>query len=161
MKMIRQLPAAVLLLTVAPLLQAASLEDQVRSCRTMTDDDARLACYDGLTPDTTAPAEGAETERKPIMKRLTDAVGFERRRKKEKERVTEQRFDVTITNCDNNSANRRVSFSLENGQVWRQKNSRWMSMRNCESRGVISKGYFGYKLYIEAMDQTFGVIRIQ
>lgn len=139
------------ILMFCPLLATADLRDEIDTCARISDDTARLACFDRIAG---SHADVPASQPRPI----TAEVGMDREAEKaEQEKV----YTVNVTDCEASGTSRRLFFTLENGQIWQQKNDKWMSTRNCKSSGTITKDFFGYKLYIEKMDQTIRVSRIR
>lgn len=131
---------------------ATDLSQELGTCATIKSDSSRLQCYDKLA----ANMNRVSTDSKQLM---IEDIGREREREKKRQEASEEVYEVTVTDCVRSSASNRVSFTLENGQIWRQKNSRWLSLRDCTGKAIIKSGYFGYTIYIEALNQTIGVIR--
>lgn len=131
-----------LLLAIIPAASGETLSDQLKACSEIERNQPRLACFDRLVSSLVEERE------------LTDEVGV---RKKQKDEELAESYEVTITSCK--KVYNRVSFTLENGQIWRQKNEKWLSTRKCEGVGTLSKDFFGYKLYIKALDKTVRVAR--
>jgi hypothetical protein len=132
-----------------PLVAVASLSSDLGECAIIKKDKARLACFDALVADSSAPVDELPGE----ARQLTDEVG----RKKTTREISEEAYDVVVTECE--KINQRVYFTLDNGQVWRQSNSKWLSTRNCTGAGMISRDFWGYRLSVETMDKTVRVNR--
>lgn len=129
-------------------LAGAALTEDLQNCAAIKQDGDRLDCYDKLARQDAESQSDASDSRQ-----LTDDVG----RKKTVKEIEEESYDVVVAECE--KINSRVYFTLENGQIWRQSNSTWMSLRNCGGTGTIHRDYWGYKLTIDAMDDTFRVTR--
>ena len=136
-------------LMLLPFVAAASASSDLSECAAIKKDKARLACFDALAAGSSATMD--EPPGKP--RKLTDDVG----KKKTTKDITEEAYDVVVSECE--KINNRVYFRLENGQVWRQSNSKWLSTRNCAGAGVISRDFWGYRLSVETMDETVRVNR--
>ena len=50
---------------------------------------------------------------------------------------------------------------MENGQVWKQSNYRQLAFKNCDFDIEISKGTFGYQMYIPSKDRSVRVARVR
>jgi hypothetical protein len=145
--------------------QAATLS--LESCAAIEDPVERLACYDtlagrlpadtakasGTTPsavdpvapkaDVIVPAAPAVTPTAPAVEPTPDAeaiFGLEHKQKPEEERPDELQLKWTKKKKD---AYGKWIIILENGQVWRQTDSRRFSFVNSEQWVVISRGVFG------------------
>ena len=127
---------------------SASLESDLQYCAGIGEDAARLACFDTL-----AGGGNAVDEEYGEPKKLTDSVG----RREFHQEIAEETYAILVTACE--KRNNRVYFSLDNGQVWRQSNSKWMSLRNCGGAGTITRDFWGYMLTIDAMSETLRVNR--
>ena len=139
-------------LVISPLASALDLDAGLANCAAIDSNTERLACFDALSRSVTTDRLDA-----PI---LTDSVGRKRERERKKKTAEAENYAITVKSCEHTSASKRIAFTLENGQVWQQKNARWMSLRDCKGAGTITQGYFGYSLRIEAMSKSVGVIRI-
>jgi hypothetical protein len=149
--------------------QAAELS--LESCAAIDDPGERFACYDklaGRSPadtakaadtapggaepaepgaDVIAPAAPAATQTAPAAKPIPDAeavFGFEDRPKEDKP----DKLQLKWTRKMKDARGKWIIF-LENGQVWRQTDTRSISFRNSEQWVVISRGFAGGFLLAE------------
>jgi|DEB0MinimDraft_10_1074344.scaffolds.fasta_scaffold103887_2 hypothetical protein len=148
----RRLICATTLLTLTFDCSAANLDETLAVCAAISSDSARLQCYDQLAESTAASVV------QPGV--IPDDIGRKRERERKQEEAAAEVYDVTVKSCERSASSKRITFTLENGQVWRQKNSRWLSLRDCKGGATIESGYFGYTLYIAAMNKSIGVIRV-
>lgn len=145
--------------------QAATLS--LESCAAIEDPVERLACYDtlaGRLPADTAKASGtapsavdpvapktdvivpagpAVTPTVPAVESTPDAealFGLEHKQKPGEERLDELQLKWTKKKKD---AYGKWIITLENGQVWRQTDSRRFNFGNSEQWVVISRGILG------------------
>ena len=170
----------VTLLVLIHQVKAADLETGLRDCAVIPSDGERLECYDGLLESIetsigsvsvkqTVPVKeavavsDAVTEKDAVVEResktvpkITDDVGLARTPEELKET-----YAVVVTRCEASADRMRLSFYLDNGQVWQQANARWLSPKNCNANGVISKDFWGYKLRIESRKRAIRVSRIR
>ena len=145
--------------------QAGTLS--LESCSAIEDPVERLACYDtlagrlpadtakagGTTPgavdpvasktDVIAPSAPAVTPTVPSVKPTPDAeanFGFEYSQQSKEKRPDKLRFKWTNKRKD---AYGKWIITMENGQVWRQTDSRRFSLENSDQWVVISRGVLG------------------
>ena len=133
---------------------AAELDDELGKCRAVSDDAARLACYDALaTPakppaPPAAPAPVTEPVAAEAALPVPEDLGAEalpgKPEKKEPEKEKET-FSATVTRCTENVDGRYV-FYFENGQVWKQAKDNRLYFRECRFDVTITKDFFGYKM---------------
>ena len=185
---------AVVAVTVyQPEARAHSVEDGIRQCATVADDDERLRCFDALaretthasaTPSAVAPvpaapppaepaaaaassaavtpepppaesAAGAVAEAEPI----SDDIGLSGIESKDKPEP--KKYSATVTKCEESKQSGQYYFFFENGQVWKQANYKRLRWRDCEFDVTVSKGTFGYEMYVPEKDRTVRVARIR
>ncbi|MFC1839553.1 hypothetical protein ACFL1N_08235 [Thermodesulfobacteriota bacterium] len=156
---------AIFLFTVSLSGQAAALS--LESCIEIEDKSERLACYDKLagrlstdtvkesgtapgTVDPVAPKANVVVPAAPAVMPTVPAVeptpdaeavfGLEHKQKPEEERPDELQFKWTKKMKDGYG---KWIITLENGQVWRQTDSRRFRFVNSEQWVVISRGFLG------------------
>ena len=149
---------AISLLTVSLSGQAGALS--LESCTAIHDPLERLACYDklagylpadtaktgGTAPgaaDPAAPGADVIVTPAPAVEPAPDAealFGFENKQKPDEKRPGELQLKWVTKEKD---AYGKWIITLENGQVWRQTDSRRFSFINSEQCVVISRGTFG------------------
>jgi len=163
---------------VAVPAQSQDLGKALETCASIAENDARLTCFDALAAllvdgqDTeqpvaptaapavvaVAPAVVAATPATgPVP--LTDEVGkedFEPRQAENREKYASR-----VKSCQESVQSGQTYFTLENGQVWRQSNYRRLSFRKCEFDIELSKGMFGYSMYIPSKDRNIRVARVK
>jgi len=160
----------VLLVFSSGVLAQDTVSTALNRCAAITDDSARLTCYDALA-DVLVPAEGGSTvavaapavaaglDSAAEVTPITDSVGKERVEQKDVDEAP--RFSAKVTSCRKNPQSGQYSFSFDNGQVWKQSNYRSLSMRNCEFDVEIAKVAFGYEMYIPSKDRRIRVSRLK
>ena len=171
-----QLVAGIILLTILPQVEAARLKTKVKACSIIQADSERLACFDGLLAEespkspeapiaTTSNNTPTRAEQSPqkiaadqAPQKITDEVGLERPPPPKETKI--ESYAVVITSCESSRSAKRL-FRLDNGQVWQQKNDKYVSPRHCKTEGIISKDFFGYQLLLNSNDQSFRVSRIR
>ncbi len=152
------------LLAGGPAWSADPIAD-IRTCAGVTDDDARLACFDELAQRVqheeppVAPTAAAATE-KPEEASLPEHLGgaeFE-----EQSENFETEHQGTITECQQ-GRDGRWYFEFSNGQVWKQSNLERQRFRECSMPATISRDGFGYKMAIEVKgkEKTIRVSRVR
>ena len=90
---------------------------------------------------------------------LTDEVGKERIEPIQDE--DREKYASRVKSCQESVQSGQTYFTLENGQVWKQSNYRRLGFRNCEFDIEISKGMFGYSMYIPSKDRNIRVTRVK
>jgi hypothetical protein len=105
-----------------------------------------------------APAQAAAAPAEQAPAQLTDEFGAERL----EGRSGGQEISVraTVTGCRQDASD-RYYFYFDNGQVWKQKDSRRLHYRQCEFDVTISRDFFGYKMQLDGDDKTTRIDRIR
>ncbi len=165
--------------------QSQDLGKALETCASIAEDDARLTCFDALAAllvdgqdtnqavaptaapaivaaepavEAVAPAVVAATSAAgPVP--LTDEVGKERIEPPQAE--DREKYASRVESCQESVQSGQTYFTLENGQVWKQSNYQRLSFRNCEFDIEISKGMFGYSMYIPSKDRNIRVTRVK
>lgn len=149
----KQIITAAILFAVLPPVAAKSLKSSLRDCGEIESSEQRLVCFDKLLESKNHETNENDQSPPPIIDEIGPAT------QEEAEPNVER--SVVITSCKSSSSANRLFFYLDNGQVWRQKNVKRMSKRGCQSNGVIRKDFFGFTLFIEAMNKTVRVSRVR
>ena len=167
-----QAVAAGLVLVVAPFASLAAELDAtaIQECRSIDDEAARLACYDG-TASPPPPAEATVVE--PVVAvavavssepevveiaRLDDEIGREKldRRDGEEDLAVRGR----VVSCREN-AHGKYLFYFDNGQIWKQKDNNPIRWKDCSFEVTIGKDFFGYKMVADGEKRKIRISRIQ
>ncbi len=106
-------------------------------------------------PEPAATPAVATTEAEPI----SDEIG--RSSIKDRDPVEPKKYSARVTKCQENKQSGQYYFFFENGQVWKQSNYQRLRWRNCEFDVTVSKGTFGFDMYIPEKDRTVRVSRIR
>ena len=164
--------AAVLVILPAALFAYEAKDPEV--CRSIEGSAERLACYDAaLAPEPAAPEpappepaaaepappEPAVAEAEPEVGpgTLTDDIGLETVKGREKEELLVQGY---VVRCQKGRSGKFL-FYFDNGQVWRQKDSKRMSWKDCDFEVTISKDVFGYIMTRNGEKRVFRVERLK
>ncbi len=179
---------AVFAVIVAVPAQSQDLGKALETCASIAEDDARLTCFDALaallvdgqdTKNVVAPAAGAVVpavaDATPVVVAvapavvagtpaagpvpLTDEVGKERIEPIQDE--DREKYASRVKSCQESVQSGQTYFTLEHGQVWKQSNYRRLGFRTCEFDIEISKGTFGYSMYIPSKDRNIRVARVK
>ncbi|MCH7898903.1 MAG: hypothetical protein IIC62_06120 [Proteobacteria bacterium] len=160
---------------VAAPAQSQDLGKAINSCASITDDGARLTCYDALAAmmgdvPVAEAANAPAAENAPAAATaavvvaattapLTDDIGKERLEPKDPDE--QPRYASHVTSCKESIKSGQYFFTMENGQVWKQSNYRQLAFKNCDFDVEISKGTFGYQMYIPSKDRSVRVARVR
>lgn len=126
---ILHLAAALSFLTTgAATAQADSLDRQLRGCASIEKDSERLACYDTLSQSLKrAREQRAESDFGQEQKRIAEEAP--------------KSIEATIAAIDE-AAYGKLVITLDNGQVWRQKNSERVHWKSGDAV-VVERALFG------------------
>ena len=165
---------AVFATIIAVPAQSQNLGKALEGCASIAENDARLTCFDALAAllgggqdaeHVVAPAivaaapavVAAAPTAGPVP--LTDAVGKERIEPKPADESA--KFTGRVESCRESVQSGQTYFTFENGQVWKQSNYRRLGFRDCEFDVEISKGTFGYQMYIPNKDRSVRISRVK
>ena len=154
----------ILLITVftsSGVAQSADTVEELEVCAKMTDQDARLACFDNLgervlreesadkksTQEKMAQPE-AETATATNAQPLPDDLG----------KAKNIQYVGLITSCKKGYYGDWY-FIFDNGQVWKDVNNRDLRFKECNFNATITKDAFGYKMRIDGVEKTIRVKR--
>jgi hypothetical protein len=137
--------------------------EELKVCARVTDQDARLACFDKLgarvlgeeAADTRPTQEEkvqpeAVAEDESIVMPLPDELG----------RSKDVQYVGLITSCKKGHYGDWY-FIFDNEQVWKDVNNRNLRFKECHFNATIRKYAFGYKMRIEGLDRDIRVTRIK
>jgi len=163
----------------ATLFAADDIQSDLRRCSALADDAARLDCFDALSAGIDKMSDARPPDAKPapppvdqaavaatIVDQdpmstavpLDDSVG-----KDQIESATSEdkpTYVARLTRCEETGASKLTVFYLDNGQVWKQRNTGRLRMRDCEADIEINKDWFGFKMHIPSQKRTVRVSRI-
>ena len=141
------------------------------NCVGLEDAAARLACYDKIV-NQQAPAEADESApaTEPVEQvvpsaagepmPLSEEIGREQLSGDEASGEEPETFAGKVTDCRQDAA-KKWYFFFDNGQVWKQKNSDTLRIRDCEFEATITKDIFGYKMQIDGEGKKIRIGRIR
>ncbi len=169
-------------------LPSGAADDEQAACATIEDNAERLACYDrafGAKPEPAEVPEDsgiADRDEKPEVEEeqavasappaavvpeveqqneipavLSDEVGKETVKNRERETLL---VKGRVVRCEKGRSGKYL-FHFENGQIWRQKDSKRMSYRDCDFQVTISKDVFGYTLVRDGHDRVYRIERLR
>lgn len=133
---------------------ANELRAGIEACRDVSDDAARLACYDKLAGHDDASRPGIRDTATPAP--LDDSVGKPAEASDEPPRV----YLARLVRCSDGTSTRQ-RYHLDNGQIWEQRNSGVRHVRNCTADVEIQTVSFGFKMAIPSKRRVMRVVRIQ
>jgi hypothetical protein len=143
---------------------AASITDEIKQCAIIEDKDMRISCYDALaqsvlgsesaessTSESVAQNQSEPTDQKDgLPDRLGGGIFAENAG------VKAEKYRGKVKSCKK-SLDRKWFYIFENGQVWKQVDSRKRRHKECDFWVTIVEDSFGYKMIIDGQD---GKIRI-
>lgn len=147
--------------------QTGNTMEQLKDCARMADRDRRVACYEALgsrvlnaddsTPGSISDSGDQETaETEPGRHALPDDFGRDDPEKRKQPEAIEH--TGLITSCKK-GYDRQWYFYFDNGQVWKQVDSRPIHFTRCEFTAIISKDRVGYKMQIEGKHKRIRIKR--
>ena len=162
--------AAGLALVVAPFASLAAESDAtaIQECRSIDDEAARLACYDG----TASPPPVEETVVEPVVAvavavssapevieitQLDDEIG---RENLDRDDEVDLAVRGRVVDCRVN-AHGKYLFYFDNGQIWKQKDNIPIRWKDCSFEVTIGKDFFGYKMVADGEKRKIRISRIQ
>ena len=170
MLMIKRLNIGLMTFLVCTISQSANALDmveEVQKCATISANDERLSCYDALSQSLVdAQSEGQAVQQEIVSDAtkqqestdMADSLGGSRfvSEKDKAKPLTEGYVSFCQLSYD-----KKYLFVFENGQVWKQSDSKRYRLKECGFDVKISRDFFGYfmKIQGEAAGRT-GKIRI-
>ena len=146
------------------------LRDKVNKCLVIANDGQRLACFDSLDDDENEDMKETpccKDVAKPIARNtdgttVSNAQLGDKYLERDHARSNEESANFILINAHRNHAKLWV-FEFENGQVWQQLESRYLSVPNkLPAAAQISSGVFGtYNLRIGEKSRITKVKRIR
>lgn len=105
-----------------------------------------------------AAAAGKVEEPGPEYVQLDETVGIEDLEKGDKER--EILIRGTVVRCEKD-VRKKMMFFFNNGQIWKQKDSKTVPWKECSFEVTISKDFFGYKMLPDGEKREIRISRIK
>ena len=147
--------------TSSSLAQSPDTVDEIKACTRVADKDARLACFDNLgervlreesADGTPAQVEMTqpEVETAPAAdaQPLPDAPASSQ----------DSQYSGLITSCKKGRYGDWY-FIFDDGQVWKEANSRNLRFKECNFNATIRKDRFGHQMQIDGFEKTIRVRR--
>ena len=158
----------ILLITVftsSGVAQSADTVEELKVCAGMTDQDERLACFDNLgervLQEEQVPADNKPTQEKVAQPEAITATATDAEPLPDDLGTPKVvRYSGLITSCDKVRYG-YWHFTFDNGQVWREVNSRNRRFKECNFSATITKDGFGYKMQIDSEGKTIRVKRVR
>ena len=146
---------SIIVLPTSSLVAEDNLMEDLNRCRSISNDDARLVCYDGIAkaPLNAAPQE-ANVASPVEYKVLTDDVGLA---ETEGDSIA---FLATISDCVL-APNYQFYFYFDNGQVWRYLGNKKLRYRECNLAAKITEDRMGYSMQIDGETRSLRIERIK
>ncbi len=158
---------ATIAMSMTAVAQDADIVASLKACADVTEQDARLACYDKLgervlgqetavvpaaPQEVVQPQQEAQpevvAEAAPRVEPLPDDLG----------RDENVQYRGVISSCKKGHYGDWY-FYFENGQIWKEVSNRSARLRECEFPATITRDTFGYKMRIDGIDKTLRVKR--
>ena len=108
---------------------------------------------------TVEPAVAAVPEEEPAVEPISDEIG--KSSIKVEEQPEPKKYSAKVTRCEENPQSGQYYFFFENGQVWKQAKYRRLRWSECSFDVEVSKGTFGYDMYIPEKDRKIRITRIR
>jgi len=105
-----------------------------------------------------AAAAGEVEEPGPEYVQLDETVGIEDLENGDKERQILIRG--TVVRCEKD-VRKKMMFFFDNGQIWKQKDSKTVPWSKCSFQVTISKDFFGYKMLPDGEKREIRISRIK
>ena len=141
--------------------QSVDALEEIKVCAAVTEQDARLACFDRLSdqvlqqgPADTASAQQNATKTEvdiaaaTVVKPLPEDLGSSK----------VDRYAGTVTSCRKGQSGDWYFF-FDNDQVWKHVSNRKLRFKECSFDVTITKDTFGYKMQIDGETRTIRVRR--
>ena len=150
------------MITSTGFAQSMDTIEELRVCARITDEDARLACFDRLGESVlreeladNRPTQEEEVQPAAATEAETTVMPLD-----ELGRSKNDQYVGLITSCKKGQYGKWY-FIFDNDQVWKDVNNRNLRFKECHFNATITKSAFGYKMRIEGSDRTIRVTRIQ
>lgn len=134
----------------------ADLRQEVMNCKTIQEDSGRLECFDNLLE---AASNASLTVNQKIKTSASEPAVHGDDSPRSGQRREERQ--VNVTSCRVKGESRKLTFYLDNGEVWQQKNNNWFPRDKCRSAGIIKKVFLGHSLYVKDADWSVRVSRVR
>lgn len=142
-----------------------SAQDGLQRCSLLNNSSARLACYDKLSGRaSSADAKVIDVPALPNNNQASElmTVPNAQQPKPKNERHKEPTSEiVSVTKCSKSGGNKKYTFYLENGQVWKQISDKRLHFKDCNFGVTIHKDFFGFKMQLEDTKKKFRVSRVR
>lgn len=141
--------------------QSVATDEDLKNCARLTDQDARLACFDDLGKRVLGEEladEKPSQDEKVEPEAATEPATTTRPLPADLRALENARYSVQITSCQEGQRGGWY-FIFDNGQIWKEVNNRNLRFKECDFQATIWKDVFGYKMQIEGEDRTIRVRR--
>ena len=146
---------SIVVLPTSYLVAEDDLMEELNRCRSISNNDARLICYDGIAK---APLNAAPQETKVAglveYKVLTDDVGFA---ETEGDSIA---FVAMISDCVL-APHYKFYFYFDNGQVWRYLGNKKLRYRECNLAAEITEDRLGFSMRIDGETRSLRIERVK
>lgn len=131
-----------------------SLRGPLMRCSAVTDNEARLACFDRVAKVASTPASVTSTvsgelnttqvpqEVNEKSKKSSSDFGFEKKRAREEEKAEDPRVFVDVSEVKRSRTN-TLTIYLTDGQVWRQTDALRFLYTERQGRAYLERGAMG------------------
>lgn len=134
----------------------ADLRQEVMNCKAIHEDLGRLECFDNLLVTTSNASLTVNQKTKTSASEPAQhGDGDPRFGQRKEER------HVKVASCRVKGESRKLTFYLDNGEIWEQKNNNWFPKDKCRSEGIIKKVFLGHSLYLRDADWSVRVSRVR
>jgi hypothetical protein len=147
--------------TSSGVAQSVDTVEELEVCARMTDQDARLACFDNLG-ERVIQEESAD--KKPKQEEMTQPEAVTATATNTQPLPDDLgtpnniQYSGLVTSCQQGQYGDWY-FIFDNGQIWKESNKRNLRFKECNFNVTIKKDSFGYKMQIDGEEKTIRVSR--
>jgi hypothetical protein len=147
--------------TSSGVAQPVDTVEELKVCARMTDQEARLACFDNLGERVLREEPAAEKPTQDQMPRPEAVTATETNAQPLPDDYGSSKsiqYSGLITSCKKGHYGNWY-FIFDNGQVWKEVNKRNLRFKECNFNATITRDAFGYKMRIDGVEKTIRVRR--
>lgn len=125
------------------------LAERLRQCARVEGKDARIECLQSLANDALREdSVGSNIKATPVSVARTDKEPDRAQDKPSSVESTKEPIKGTLRDCRKSHSGAYL-FYLEDGQIWKQADTRQKRLRKCNWPVTIERDIFGYKMFMK------------